>query len=161
MGRRPDPAAIITRLAGSQQAQQRLNLMLQTLTGQSPIPEAAARLGLGRSRLCLLRQEMLQAALEALEPKTRGRPPTENTPQEQQIAELQEQVLALKIDLKAAQIREELALLMPHLLHKKNPTKPAVKKNATDRGSRRRRGGPAAQPAPRPDPPSDRRSHEA
>ncbi len=161
MGRRPDPAAIITRLAGSPQAQQRMELMLQTLTGKSQIPEAAARLGLGRSRFCLLRQEMLQAALQSLEPKARGRPPMESTPQEQQIADLQEQVLALKIDLKAAQIREELALLMPHVLHKKNKKKPALKKNAGDRRPRRRPGGAAAQPAPRAHPPADRRGHEA
>ena len=120
MGRRPDPAAIVMRLAGSPPAQQRLDLMLQTLTGKSSIPEAAARLGLGRSRFCLLRQEMLQAALEALEPKARGRPGVTRTDQDQLIADLQQQVLALKIDLKAAQIREELALLLPHVLHKKN-----------------------------------------
>lgn len=162
MGRRPDPAAIVTRLVGSLQAQQRLDLMLQTLTGKSSIPEAAAQLGLGRSRLCLLRQQMLQAALESLEPKVRGRPSATRTPQEQQIADLHQQVLALKIDLKAAQIREELALLMPHVLHKnkKQPPKRA-KKNSTDRRSRRGRSGAAAQSPSRPNPPADRRSYEA
>ncbi len=160
MGRRPDPAAIITRLAGSPQAQQRLDLMLQTLTGKSPLPEAAARLGLGRSRFCLLRQEMLQAALESLEPKARGRPPLQTTPQEQQIAALQEQVQALKIDLKAAQIREELALLMPHVLQRKRH-KVRRKKNASGGRSRRRRRDAAPREAPRSHAPADRRSHEA
>ena len=89
---------------------------------------------------------MLQAALESLEPKPRGRPPLEITPEQQEIQRLKQQVQALKIDLRAAQIREELALLMPHVLTR---NKRQVKKNGTERLSTRQpgrgRGGPAAQ----------------
>ena len=152
-GRPANSSTVVAHLTGSAQGRQRLDLMLQTLKGQIPIPQAAAKVGVGRSRFCLQRQEMLQAALESLEPKPRGRPPLEISPQQQQIAELQAQVQALKIDLQAAQIREELALLMPHVLTR---NKRGIKKNDA---VRRRRSGSAAWPAPRPGGKADRRSH--
>jgi len=152
-GRPANSSTIVAHLTGSAQGRQRLNLMLQSLEGQIPIPQAAAKLGVGRSRFCLQRQKMLQAALESLEPKPRGRPPLEISAEQQQIAELQEQVQALKIDLQAAQIREELALLMPHVLTR---NKRRIKKNDA---VRRRRSGSAARPAPRPGGKADRRGH--
>jgi hypothetical protein len=143
-GRPANSSTIVAHLTGSAQGRQRLNLMLQTLEGQVPIPQAAAKLGVGRSRFCLQRQKMLQAALESLEPKPRGRPPLEISAEQQQIAQLQAQVQALKIDLKAAQIREELALLMPHVLIR---NKMRRKKNATNSQAQSGRGhrSPAAR----------------
>lgn len=143
-GRPANSSTIVAHLTGSAQGRQRLNLMLQTLEGQIPIPQAAAKLGVGRSRFCLQRQKMLQAALESLEPKPRGRPPLEITPEQQEIERLQQQVQALKIDLQAAQIREELALLMPHVLTR---NKMRRKKNATNSRAQSGRGhrGPAAR----------------
>ena len=159
-GRPPDSSTLVTHLTGSAPARQRLDLMLQTLKGQVPIPQAAAQLGVGRSRFCLQRQEMLQTALEFLEPKPRGRPPLEISPEQQEIQRLEQQVQALKIDLRAAQIREQLALLMPHVLTR---NKKRVKKNGTERLSTRQpgrgRSGPAARTAPRPDRQADRRGH--
>lgn len=145
-GRPPDPSAIVTRLQGSRQARQRLDLMVQTLSGKCGIPEAAAELGIGRSRFCLQRQRMLQAALESLEPGTRGRPARQATPEQKRIAELEAQVLALKVDLRAAQIREQLALLMPHVLHRKR-ARAATKKKSGPSPRLRRRGGPPGAPS--------------
>ena len=152
-GRPANSSTIVAHLTGSAQSRQRLNLMLQTLKGQVPIPQAAAKLGVGRSRFCLQRQEMLQAALESLEPKPRGRPPAQISPQERQIADLQQQVQTLKIDLRAAEIREELALLMPHVLTR---NKRRIKKNGV---VRRGRSGPAARPTPYPKHQADRSGH--
>jgi hypothetical protein len=159
-GRRADSSSLVAQLPGSRRARQRLDLMLQTLKGVCTIPQAARALGIARSRFCRQRQEMLQAALESLEPKPRGRPPLEVSAQQQQIADLQAQVQALKIDLQAAQIREQLALLLPHVLTGKPPRR---KKNATvGRSARplgRGRRGPAARGTPRPDNPADRSGH--
>jgi hypothetical protein len=135
-GRTPDPLRIVAGLTGSTSAKQRLARMLQTLTGEVSIPAAAAALHVGRSRFCLQRRAMLQTALAELEPKTRGRPPDPVSRQEQRIAELEAAVQALKIDLRAAQIREELALVMPHVLHRRSARR---KKNA--RGKPRRAAG--------------------
>src|SRR4051794_39245717 len=104
-GRPADSQRIVAHLTGTAQARQHLTMMLATLKGQVPIPQAAARLGVGRSYFCRQRQAMLQAALASLEPKPRGRPPLEVSAQQQEIQRLKEQVQALKIDLKAAQIR--------------------------------------------------------
>jgi hypothetical protein len=126
-GRRSDARSLVMQLAGSRRARQRLDLMLQTLKGECTIPQAATTLGIARSRFFGQRQAMLQAALESLEPKRRGRPPLVVSDEQRQIAELQAQVQALKIDLQAAQIREQLALLLPHVLTR---NKERRKKNA-------------------------------
>jgi len=48
--------------------------------------------------------------LKTMEPGTPGRrPATENTAEQQQIAELEARVRKLELELKAAQLREELA----------------------------------------------------
>lgn len=155
-GRPPNSSAIVARLGGSRHGQMRLDLMLQTLTGQRGIPEAAAALGIGRSRFCLQRQRMLQAALESLEPKTPGRPARQTTPAQRRIAELEAQVLALKVDLRAAQIREQLALLMPHVLPRRRVRRGVKKKSSLHRGHR---GGPPG-PAAHAEALADRRTHD-
>ena len=119
MARPPLGPRIVEHLAGSVQAKQRLEILLQTLNGQLDIPQACQQLAIGESRFHELRNEVLQHALDQLEPKPRGRPPG---PQEDdRVAELQQQVQSLKIDLRAAQIREELAIMLPHVVHPKGP----------------------------------------
>jgi transposase-like protein len=117
-GRPPKGTELIPSLDGSQQAKLRLALILQTLSGQITVEDAAAQLGIGRSRFFALRDELLQQSLSSLEPKPTGRPPKEE-PQSEKVEQLQQEIHALKVDLRASQIREELALLMPHVLKKK------------------------------------------
>lgn len=117
-GRPPLGAEIVEHLTGSPQAKQRLAVILRALTGEITIPQACQELGVGESRFHELRNEVLQHALEDMEAKPRGRPPS---PQEDaRVADLQRQIQALKIDLRAAQIREELATMLPHVLHPDN-----------------------------------------
>jgi len=114
-GRPPLGAEIVEHLTGSPQAKQRLAVILRALAGEIPVPQACQELGVGESRFHELRNEVLQHALEDMEAKPRGRPPS---PQEDaRVADLQRQIQALKIDLRAAQIREELATMLPHVLH--------------------------------------------
>jgi len=61
---------------------------------------------------------MLQAAVQALEPGTAGRPAQEATPEQEQIALLQQQLAHLEAELKAAQVREEIALGLPNVVQK-------------------------------------------
>jgi hypothetical protein len=49
---------------------------------------------------------------------------------DERIAAMQEENRQLRIELRAAQIREEIAMVMPHVL------KPRAQKKTTDRGSR-------------------------
>jgi hypothetical protein len=114
---RPVKGAELVRLVdGSPPARERLEVLLQTLSGAITIPQACAMLGISRSRFHSLRGQFLQQATGLLEPRPRGPRPDVPGPAELELRRLQQQVVQLKIDLKAAHIREEIALVMPHLL---------------------------------------------
>ena len=117
-GRPPLGAQLVERLAGSPQAKQRLAIILRTLAGELTIPQACAELNIGESRFHDLRTQILQHTLEDLEPRPLGRPTQHPSEQEAGSAQLRQEVQQLQTNLRAAQIREELALVMPHLLHR-------------------------------------------
>jgi transposase len=104
-------------LEGSEQEKRRLQVILETISGEKTMDEAAEELGLSPARVYELRNQALQAAMKGLERRPAGRPaqspPTE---EEQRLKEMQEQYDELRIHLRAAELREEIALLMPHLL---------------------------------------------
>ena len=114
-GRPPLGAEIVDRLEGSSQAKCRLRLILRTLAGEMTIPQACQELGIGPSRFHDLRNDILQDMLESLEGRPRGRPPDGGTDRDARVQELQQQVLSLTTDLRASQIREELAIMLPRL----------------------------------------------
>ena len=68
-GRKPSGPQIVERLEGSPSAKQRLEVILETIAGQLTIPEACAQLSICESRFHDLRNETLQATLNALEPR--------------------------------------------------------------------------------------------
>ena len=117
-GRKPLGPKLVEGLQGSAQAKERLRIVLQTMAGQLSVAQACAQLGIGPARLHELRAEVLQAALDRLEPRPSGRPRPEPAGD---VAALEEEIRELRIDLKAAQVREEIALAMPHLLKPRQP----------------------------------------
>jgi hypothetical protein len=102
-------------MAGSDLARQRLQTILQTIAGQLSVPQACRQLSIGEAAFYKLRSQVLQSALQSLEPAAVGRP-RQATDQDPEVGRLQQEVTQLRIDLRASQIREEIALLMPHLL---------------------------------------------
>jgi hypothetical protein len=113
---------LVNNLDGSEQAKQRLKVILQTFSGEMTIPEACQQLHVSEARFHELRSQWLQSSVANLEPKPVGRPPApEPSEQDQKIANLERQIVELKVDLRAAQIREELALLMPEVMESRNP----------------------------------------
>lgn len=108
--------ALVENLDGSALAKERFTTILQTITGECTVVEACARLGVSEARFHALRAELLQVAATHLEPKPVGRPVAQVSPEAAQVTALERQIQSLKVDLRAAQIREELALLMPHVL---------------------------------------------
>ena len=116
-GRPPLGAEIVDRLEGSPQAKERLRAVLKTLAGEITIPQACQELGIGLSRFHEMRCVVLQGMLEDLEGKPRGRPPDAQQA-DARVQELQQQVLSLTMDLRASQIREELAIMLPRLARK-------------------------------------------
>jgi hypothetical protein len=133
-GRPPLGPEIVEHLQGSPEAKHRMRVILQTLAGDLSVPQACAELDISESRFHEMRGELLQQALEQLEAKPRGRPPDIPSEQEARIRQLQQQVQSLTADLRAGQIREELAIMLPRLAHPPQPAPDAGKK-----GGRRRR----------------------
>jgi hypothetical protein len=103
------------KLEGPDEAKRRLKAILETISGTKTIDQAASEIGVGAARFHELRKEVLQAALLALEPKPAGRPRTTEE-QDPRIADLENQIRDLTIEVKASKVREQIALTMPGLL---------------------------------------------
>jgi hypothetical protein len=110
-GRKPSGPAAVERLPGSPLAQQRLRVVLETLAGTCRIAEACARLGLSEQRFDQLRTQVLQAGLDSLEPRRTGRRPRPVPAAD--VPVLQARIAELEIELRAARVREEIALALP------------------------------------------------
>jgi transposase-like protein len=115
-GRRTDGPDLVSRLEGSDQAKERLALIMQTLTGELSVDEACRKLGLGFTAFSEMRKHALEGALVGLEPGRPGRPAHVETPTTEEVHQLKSQITELRMDLEAARLREEIALIMPHVL---------------------------------------------
>ena len=74
-GRKPLGPALVEHLEGSDNAKERLELILATIAGQITVVAAAEQLGISEAMFYKLRNRVLQVCLEDLEPKPLGRPP--------------------------------------------------------------------------------------
>jgi transposase-like protein len=73
-GRQPPGPEFVERLRGSPSSKERATVILQTLSGQLRVQEAAALLGITPQRFHVLRQEAVQGLVDQLEPRPLGRP---------------------------------------------------------------------------------------
>ena len=117
-GRPPEGLKHVQKLAGARQDKQRLQVILETLTGERTVESACAALGVGESRFHVLRRQALEGALAGLAPRPTGRPRKEPETDPTETERLRERVKELEIDLRAALVRTELALSMPHVLRR-------------------------------------------
>jgi hypothetical protein len=136
-GRRPEWAAVVQRLDGTAQAKARLCAALEVWTGQRTAAEVCCQLGLGERRFRALREQLLQAALLSLEPRSAGRPPGPAGGTDAQLAQFQAQVSELQAELRAAQVREEIALVLPHLARRRGRGKGARRRQPRNRTTSR------------------------
>jgi transposase-like protein len=113
-GCKPKGSALVARRDGSQQAKERVEVILDTLGGRLTIEEACRRLGVKAARFHRLRAEFLDAGLARLEPRSAGRPRREATPEEVRCRELKRENAELTAELKIAAVREEVARVLPH-----------------------------------------------
>jgi hypothetical protein len=111
-GRRPPGPEFVQRLTGQGAEKERLEVILQTITGALGVKQAAARLGISTQRLHALRQQCLQAALDALAPQPVGRPRHMPVPAEETIDALERDKQRLRFDLDASRARERVAVLL-------------------------------------------------
>ncbi len=114
-GRHPSGPGFVAKLKGSEQAKQRVQVVLETLAGLRRVSEACALLGISEPRFDQLRIEMLQAGVERLEPQPAGRPARAATPAEAENQRLQARIAALQAELQVANVRAEIALTLPQV----------------------------------------------
>jgi hypothetical protein len=138
-GRRPAGPEYVDHLTGSEQAKERLKVVLETLAGRCRIQEASQRLGISEPRFHQLRQQILEAALERLEPQPAGRKPTPRSPEQIQLAALADELAVKDVELRAAQARAEIALTLPRVAEEL--ATPEKKTTQPTTGSRRRQRG--------------------
>jgi hypothetical protein len=118
-GRPPMGSSLVDKLDGTEEAKCRLKVVLETISGTRNIPEACEALGLGESAFYKLRDQVLTAAMERLLPRPAGRPRLERSEEDERVAALEKEIQELRVNLRASQIREEIALVMPHLLKRR------------------------------------------
>lgn len=117
IGRKPQGAALVERMLGSEHAKARLKLFLQTLAGERTVDDACAQLGICSSRFFEQRNAWLHTSLELLEPRTAGRPRQEEPlPSPEEIAALRERVTELEARAAAVEVQAELARTLPHVI---------------------------------------------
>ncbi len=116
-GRPHEGAQLVEKLNdGSQVARQRLKVIFQTIAGVFTVQQACRILQINRSAFNKLRSQFIANAVPLLEPKTPGRKKRVVTPLEIENQRLLEENRRLKFELRAQQLREEIGILMPHLL---------------------------------------------
>ena len=115
-GRRPAGPGYVDQLQGSVEDKRRLKVIMQTMTGELRLLEACRILDVCPQRFHQLREEAMQGALAGLAPRPKGRPRPQLTPEQQRIAELEKELAATRIELRAAQAREEIALVLPRVV---------------------------------------------
>lgn len=113
-GRYPDSLEeLLADLEGSAEDKQRVQAILETVCGSARVLHVCAKLDIGETRFRQLRTLILQGALDAIRPRPAGRPSRQAVVTAEQLREL-EQVLAEKdLELHEAQVREEVALILP------------------------------------------------
>lgn len=112
-GRKPRGPEIVRELQGDAPARERLERILDTVAGRLTFTEAADQLAMTPQRLHMLREQALQAALDALAPQPLGRPPKSSGADLERIDALQRENERLQRELAASKLREEIAVVLP------------------------------------------------
>jgi transposase-like protein len=118
-GRTPSGPDYVDHLPGSDLARERARVVLETLGGQRRVQEACELLQISEPRFWQLREEMLTAAVASMEPGQAGRPAQTVTPEQAEIARLKQQLADIEVELKTAQARTEIAVILPNVLKPK------------------------------------------
>ena len=97
----------------------RLRAILETIAGQKRVQDACADLGISEQLFERLREKSMRSASRSLRLKKAGRPGKKPSAQDAEIARLEQRIVELEAELKAATLRAELAATLPRLAGKK------------------------------------------
>jgi replication fork clamp-binding protein CrfC len=132
-GRPHEGADLVDRLAGSDEAKKRFKTIMETITGETLVKDAIARLGISETRFYQLRDEVLKAGLSSMEPAKPGRPSSRSAEDEEEIARLRIENSSLRVELHREGVRADVNEVLSL------PVEP-YKKKEPKRRKRRRRG---------------------
>ena len=132
-GRPPKGPRLVDGIDGSGEAKKRLRVILETVAGERTVEQACEKLGLSPAAFYKLRDRVLRDAVASLEPRKVGRPRKQKSAEQAKNEALQAELFEVKRDLQAARIREEIAVVMPHLLQDKSGKRRAEKKGRRPR----------------------------
>jgi transposase len=118
---------------GSADAKRRLRVILETVAGLKSVPEACAALGVEEARFYQLREKAMEAAVAGLEAGASGRPRKEEPAESAEVKALREERDRLRLELRLSQVREELAVALPHVLKRGKAEPPPDVKKTTGR----------------------------
>jgi hypothetical protein len=123
-GRKTSGPDLVDGLLGSAEAKKRLKVILETITGRRTIADACRELVMNEAAFHKLRERTLGEAVEGLEPRPLGRPKKEEPPEvEKKVEALEEENAQLRLELKVAEVREEMARTLPYVLRKRDQKK--------------------------------------
>ena len=113
-GRKPDIDGLVERREGSEEAKRKAKVLLRTFGEELTVIEAGRELGLNEGRAHVWRERMIQAVVEAMEPRPAGRPRQGRTePELEDLSRLEKENAALRRELLVARVRDEIAVLRP------------------------------------------------
>jgi hypothetical protein len=116
-GRYPSGPEFVDQVAGSVIAKERARVLLETIAGGCRVKEACTRLGISEPRFDQLRIHGVERLVQSMEPRAAGRPPRTPSSAEERVRELEAKVAALQMQVKIAQARAEIALVLPNAVH--------------------------------------------
>ena len=130
-GRRPSGPEYVERLAGSEQAKERLKVVLETLAGTCRVQEACRRLGVSEPRFHQLRTRCWRRRWSGWSRGRRGGPRSRASAEQERLAALEERLAAQDVELRAAQARAEIALALPRRGPRSRPPEKKTRTAAT------------------------------
>lgn len=107
---------------------------MATLTGEMLVDEAYEELGVGPTQFANLRKQVLQGALDGLQPKPIGRPRRVTMRTEDEVEAMEQRIVELERD--GAILRSRLELAILPLLRETRRSKSRGKTPPSDGGSR-------------------------
>lgn len=115
MGRKASAKNAMSGMDAEATQKRQLETILEVLSGKRSVAEACESLAISEATFHRLKEKAVEGALEGLAPKPMGRPPkVEETNPE--VERLKARVNQLEIELQCSRVREEIALVMPHVL---------------------------------------------
>jgi len=112
---------LLAGFSASDEAKERFAAIVATMTGAKSVLDVCGELGVCEARFHAMRKEFLGSALGLLERRPVGRKPSGGG-ESPEASRLRDEIEKLRLELAAAQIKAEMAMVMPHVL--KRPESP-------------------------------------